>query len=108
MRETYRWTMKNCGYGLDSRSFQGIYKCLVIAAIAISDPTWLTNLLVKMGARSFSLPGVISAYHLSLSPGAPLLKFKRQYKENWPIQRHGYKTPAPARREQFQTLPLAA
>jgi len=37
-----------------------------------------------------------------------LLEFKRIYNENWIIQRHGYKTPAQARREQSQALPLAA
>jgi hypothetical protein len=37
-----------------------------------------------------------------------LLEFKHIYHENWVIQRHGYKTPAQARREQSQALPLAA
>ncbi len=31
-----------------------------------------------------------------------LLEFKRLYHENWIIQRHGYKTPSQARREQSQ------
>ncbi len=37
-----------------------------------------------------------------------LLEFKRIYNENWSIQRHGYKTPVQARREQSQALPPAA
>jgi len=37
-----------------------------------------------------------------------LLEFKPIYHENWIIRRHGYKTPAHARQEQSQALPLAA
>jgi hypothetical protein len=59
------------GYDLDSLNFWGFDNSPFIAASAFYDPTWLTNLLVKMGARSLTMPGVLGAYRLSLSPGAP-------------------------------------
>jgi hypothetical protein len=37
------------------------------AVIAISDPTLLTNLLVKMWARSLIMPGVLCAYRLVMN-----------------------------------------
>jgi putative transposase len=50
--------------------------------------------MLKAGCASLSRPTV--------------LEFKRIYHENWIIQRHGYQTPAQARREQSQALPQAA
>ena len=37
-----------------------------------------------------------------------LLDFKRTYNEHWLIQRHGHRSPAQFRRDQMDTIPLAA
>jgi putative transposase len=37
-----------------------------------------------------------------------MIDFKRTYNENWLIERHGHRSPAQFRRDQMDTLPLAA
>ena len=37
-----------------------------------------------------------------------LLKFKRTYNEHWLIERHGHRSPAQFRRNQMDSMPLAA
>ena len=37
-----------------------------------------------------------------------LLDFRRTYNEHWLIERHGHRSPAQFRRDQMDTMPLAA
>jgi putative transposase len=50
----------------------------------------------------------VRAFHTVEELRLALIEFKRTYNEHWLIERHGHRSPAQFRRDQMDTIPLAA
>ena len=50
----------------------------------------------------------VSAFRTVEELRLTLIAFRRTYNENWLIQRHGHRSPAQFRRDQMDTIPMAA